>query len=439
MTSEANSSTCPLLAIDRRLSDVHRYWHEAESNYFDPDLFRSSIQTAIQTLRTVTFLIQSHKRIFTNFDAWYGTWQENLRKDPLMRWMVDARNTIEKQGDLETHSFIKADLLASYYDEGPSWKIPAELFESPNFLMQSTLTEAEANHVEHHGVLRIQRRWVENSLPDYELLDAVSIAYGAISKLLKDAHVVLGLDANHFNQSNTHCKHPLSTDSGCLSCMISSRQSRTLYIHMASGKPIKCRTTFVDGDQSQAEAAALRYEIDKDSYKGLETKDAEAKLSLYFDLARKMFLVDGGHMTAVFFLKAGEVVHMQQLVFEDKATKYVVMRSIASQAAKTNSDSVIMISEVWSYKLDKGKLWSDPLNDPNRKEHLSATLLTKDGEPVRLSAEIHRSGDEVFLGPTEVSRNEVLPSFAPLYTAWGREIPSKWIEATHASQEETAK
>lgn len=55
---------------------------------------------------------------------------------------------------------------------------------------------------------------------------------------------------------------------------------------------------------------------------------------------------------------------------------------------------------------------------------------------MRLSAEIHRQDEEVHLGKTE--RLPVMKSFlpfAPFYIAWGREIPTKWIEATHAFKE----
>ncbi|MBI1625347.1 hypothetical protein [Comamonas suwonensis] len=431
----ATSHACPLLAIDRRLAAVHRYWHEAESHYFDPDLFRSSIQTAIQTLRTVTFLIQSHKRLFQNFDIWYGAWQEKLRQDPLMRWMVDARNMIEKQGDLETFSVIKAEILASYYDEGPSWQVPAELFESKGMLLQTSLTTAEASHVGKHGVLRIQRRWVENSLPEHELLDALAIAYGRIDGLVKDAHAVLGLDPFHFSHATMHCQEPLPTNSGCLSCMLASSQVRTLHLHIESGSPMKFGSVKVEATQEELQVAADKYGIDKVAFEALSKGSLENKLVQLFEIAKKMIVIDGHHVPMVIFLKDGDVIYTTELAFSNKASKYVLMRQLGTDAAKISADGVIMISEVWSYKREKGALWSDPLNDPNRKEHLTASLITKYEDPVRLSAEIHRQDEEVHLGKTEITRNEVLPSFAPFYIAWGREIPTKWIEATHAFKE----
>jgi len=93
-----------------------------------------------------------------------------------MRWMVDARNKIEKEGDLQAHSFVRAEIIASYLDAGPR-------IEAPLRLLKSIPDTGVGEHICKHGTLRIQRRWVENTLPHYELLDAVAIAYGRLSDL----------------------------------------------------------------------------------------------------------------------------------------------------------------------------------------------------------------------------------------------------------------
>jgi hypothetical protein len=151
-------STCPLLAVDQRLADVHRLWHQAEAAYFEPDGFRLAVQNAIQTLRTVTFILQRHKAIIPNFTQWYGNiekkqhgeWQERLHADPLMSWMVEARNRIEKRGDLEAHSLVRAEIIASYLDEGPRLEIPAKLFQSPRGLLRTIPAGAVGEHMKQH-------------------------------------------------------------------------------------------------------------------------------------------------------------------------------------------------------------------------------------------------------------------------------------------------
>jgi hypothetical protein len=157
--------TCPLLAVDRRLEDVHRQWHQAERSYFEPENFRLAIQSAIQTLRTVTFVLQNNKRLIPTFDQWYEEWRLRLHDDPMMRWMVEARNRIEKQGDLAALSFVKAEIVASYL-KGPSIEVPAELRDDPMQLVLKIRNDpAILAHVVNHGSLRIQRRWIENRFP----------------------------------------------------------------------------------------------------------------------------------------------------------------------------------------------------------------------------------------------------------------------------------
>jgi hypothetical protein len=37
-----------------------------------------------------------------------------MKSDPLMRWLVEARNRIEKQGDLKTYSSARVSVLAGW-------------------------------------------------------------------------------------------------------------------------------------------------------------------------------------------------------------------------------------------------------------------------------------------------------------------------------------
>jgi hypothetical protein len=72
----------------------------------------------LQTARTVTFIIQKNKEEIPNYQSWYSAavvapWGS----DEVMTWANDARNTIEKEGDLELNSALKVTLLFSYLEE----------------------------------------------------------------------------------------------------------------------------------------------------------------------------------------------------------------------------------------------------------------------------------------------------------------------------------
>jgi hypothetical protein len=430
MNEEVHESSCPLTAVDRRLEDVHRHWHEAENRYFDPDGFRVSIQTAIQTLRTVTFIVQSNKRLFSNFDPWYESWQVKMRADPLMRWMVDARNKIEKQGDLEAHSFVRAEIVASYYEEGPRMDVPAELFQNAAELISGIPTEALREHVFKDGYLRMQRRWVENTLPDYELLEAVAIAYGKVAALVADAHRELGLQppstmVGHFDRTKGE-----ESRGGRLPCMIGHGEARCQNVWLATGQVMELKQKTVDIDREAAEVAAGKYGIDPEDAFQSSDPGPEATLNGLFATARKMFGVDGYHITIAFLLGGTRPITMMELDVEEHGEKYLVMRMLANEVIKCGADGVILIAEMWRAPYDPRKPYRRAKDALEKNELLSATLVTKTGDPIQLTALIKRAGEVVALEETETIRNGAQIAFAPIYAAWERAIPDAWVAAT---------
>lgn len=70
------------------------------------DASRSRRMTGLRNLivfgRSVTFVLQNLRSVVgpEKFDAWYQPQQDAMRASPLMRYFVEARNNLEKQGRL---------------------------------------------------------------------------------------------------------------------------------------------------------------------------------------------------------------------------------------------------------------------------------------------------------------------------------------------------
>ncbi len=79
---------------------MRQLWVDAADSYFEPNRFQISLQNCITTSRTVTFILQSNKRVIGDFDDWCAGYTAAWGRDPIMLWAKDARNTIEKEGDL---------------------------------------------------------------------------------------------------------------------------------------------------------------------------------------------------------------------------------------------------------------------------------------------------------------------------------------------------
>ncbi len=404
------------------------------------------MQNAIQTLRSLTFILQKHKVVIPNFAQWYGDyadekhgkrgkWQERLHADPLMRWMVDARNKIEKRGDLESHSIVRAEIIASYLDEGPRIDVPAHLFQSSETLLRGIPNNLLGQHIRRNGVVRIQRRWVENTLPDYELLDATAIYYGKLTELVHDAHRQIGLDPPQTIHDERGEAFDLPAMGWRFPCMIGHDVPRVLTISLADGSKVEFETKRVSVKKDTANVAAL---LDRYGRNALEAMRRDYKTDAdlaagYFAMARAVFLRDGYHSSILLLFRDRRPIRPIQVNVENVQQKYVVMRQLADEVTKSGADAVVMIGEVWQTRADELKPYERPADSPVRTEALVLSLVSKRGEPLDFFAEIIREEKKVSLGNTEISEVTASFMFAPFYQAWGRPIPQAWIAASRNS------
>ena len=61
---------CPIPKTHRRLVEAQALWHQSLDLYQKPELFHANLKATIQALRKVTFVLQSEKRMFGEFDDW---------------------------------------------------------------------------------------------------------------------------------------------------------------------------------------------------------------------------------------------------------------------------------------------------------------------------------------------------------------------------------
>jgi hypothetical protein len=106
-------------AILQRVEETLETAKHGLSDLLEPS--RSRRNTGLRNLitfgRSVTFVIQNLRGVKElDFDSWYQAHQDAMKADPLMRYFVDARNELEKQGKLSVatsahlKSFSPSDL-----------------------------------------------------------------------------------------------------------------------------------------------------------------------------------------------------------------------------------------------------------------------------------------------------------------------------------------
>jgi len=382
----------------------------------------------------VTFILQKNKRAIAEFEKWYGAWQKRLGADELMRWIVDARNRIEKEGDLEAHSYVRAEIVASYVDEGPRIEVPASLFQNPAGLLRSVPTGALGEHIKRHGVLRLQRRWVENTLPGYELLDALAIAYGKVAELVHDAHRQIGLYPPETIHNDVGQSYDPPAMGWRMPCMIAHERPRTLSVALADGARIEFEEKTVAKRITRAEVAEFVANPRNDPRVAMtrDYKNYEALAAGYFEMFRAVFLKDGYHISILFLFRNMKLIKHMEIKVENVQQKYLMMRHLAHEVTKTGADAAMLIGEAWMAPASSLRLYERPADSSLRKEALTLLLVRKRGDPVDCMAIINRDGDSVSLGETVMSTPPTAFEFAPFYQAWGRTVPASWIETSAA-------
>lgn len=288
----AEAGACPIPKTHSRLQEAHRLWHQALDLYSEPEGFRINLNACIQALRNVTFVLQKEHAGVPNFEHWYTNWQMHMKQDPIMRWLVDARNTIVKEGDLETRSHSMVSVIDYYFTT------PVFVSEMPPLLttdMIATQLAASKNAPEAlkgKAFIKVERCWVVNNLPDAELLETLAHAYGVLSNVVSDAHKEAGFKVfialRNADGNNAAWKNPTEQLNGRLPCMVTSVEQRTSWAEFGSGATVVPAVLPIPFNPTLEAKARKRY-ADIKVPPGLATDQNTLRQAaeLYFEHAKK--------------------------------------------------------------------------------------------------------------------------------------------------------
>ena len=128
-------------------------------------------------------MYRKQKNSLEGFAAWYPKWQANVVEDRVMTWIVNFRNRVVKEGDLE----LASSVIVRY--QSPNYK--RKVIETPS-LPQMTTDEIVVSLLEAGipaiGLLTVRRVWRDSALPGYELMGALATAWRHCARLVVQAH-----------------------------------------------------------------------------------------------------------------------------------------------------------------------------------------------------------------------------------------------------------
>lgn len=323
---------------ERRLRDLSRLLQNSGQAYFSPDLFRQNTNQFLQTSRTVTFIIQKNKAEIPEFEAWYRAhvltpWLS----DPIMSWAKDARNVIEKEGDLEMKSTLRVSVLFSYISaEDMVMEVPrlALLQSSADQLAAFARKELPPGILD-AAVLKIQRRWVANTLPDHELIYALTYAYAQMHRVCRALALHLG------SRLDDTVPHPTSLDPA------SNDVAAVRYRKFSKDGIGRHSTVTLKRNEGFKPPPGLLELKDEFSAKPKPSSLAEV-VKWHARMAELTFSQYKNHvpMLALYDDKWRQIDALTT-VFADQSDKYIFWRNVADRAFYQGAFAMVWTSESW--------------------------------------------------------------------------------------------
>lgn len=254
---------CKIQNAHKRLLESHRLWHQSLDNYFDPEGFRVNLNATIQALRNLTFALQFEKSVFNNFDSWYCVWQDIMKNDPILKWLNSARVEIVHQKDLEKKSIARVTVLGYYEIFKGDINFPIDI---PDYMVAFYLFEkgyVDKEIIQRDYALKVERRWVLESLPDHEVLDALAYCYGFMYRLLREAHEILGtsIDTCSVNDALHIKSEILYNNIGIPNCMELTNKVRIKNLSLKTLEYKDIDEIEVKIDEDMARKAMKRYKM----------------------------------------------------------------------------------------------------------------------------------------------------------------------------------
>jgi hypothetical protein len=323
---------------ERRLRDLAQLLRNCGETYFSPDLFRQNTNQFLQTSRTITFIIQKNKADIPEFETWYkANVLQPWANDPVMSWAKDARNVIEKEGDLEMQSTLRATVLYSYIsNEDMTIEVSRQELLQANIdrLLQAASRELPPA-IADAAVLKIQRRWVANSLPNHELIYALTYAYSQL-------HGVCSLLAAHLNSAlDSSVPHPTTIDPS------SNDAARVRFLKF--GKPGVGRHASIRIDADPAYKPPPELLRLKEEFQSAPKPSCLAEVvARHAKMAQLTFEQHGNHvpMLALYDREWNQIDFMSA-AFTDQAEKFLFWRNVADRAFYLKAFALVWTSESW--------------------------------------------------------------------------------------------
>ena len=404
---------------EKRLRDLSQLLLNCHATYMDPDLFRASTNQFLQTARTVTFIIQKNKDTIPGFAIWYvNEVQTPWSADEIMLWAKNARNTIEKEGDLELNSSLLVTLLFSYLKEqdtalhcGRSELLHANVKKLIRFAQKKL-----PSGISDAAVIKIERKWIAASLPIHELLRALTYVYAKTFECCASLAQKLGGEVDN-GVPRVDAFAAIGDD---------VRQIHYIKLNGLGTSKMATKTVSLEKADEQI-TTDMRADLDRVIAATPSQTSFDAAFTYYKMMAETTFARFGNHTQMLFLLDSNwRPLKMINTAFADQADKFVFWRYVADLIERYRVSGVVWIGEAWRRTLTD-RYVTPVRNMPIVGERLNVQAIDDSGVLKEASWEIIRTDESARPTLSAISatgNNEKFPNYLiPVTRALGLPDP----------------
>jgi hypothetical protein len=247
-----------------------------------------------------------------------------------------------------------------------------------------------------------------------EILSLISYGYVFIKKIVLDFLNSIDIETKEFN---------FEKDERIISMDV-AEQNRTVYVDIRDGSIAKQKSIRVN----RLPEKEMNELISKDEQKAFKEsfeknktgKGAFGLAKSHLEFAKNIIRGEQGEFLPMinYFNKNGDIVDMQNLVFQDRAQKYYMFNQ-AAQYAKSHKDiyEISITAESWSVPTEKYQQHIEgALPNSKKEEVVMVECLNKDGKYKLLSSLLKRDGKKIdFVDLPDVTKKDYLGSILPFY------------------------
>lgn len=404
--------------MNGRLKESIKFWYEATRSYLDINDFLPYLNVLIQSLRNLTFILQSHKKFIPNFEEWYegkDGEREKMKQDKILKWLQDARTEVVHQKDLELRSLAKISLLN--WKKFPLWEWEINpLIETKNIKIPFPTKLKNVLHQElRQPVLKLERKWIVKTLPNIEVLEALAYCYKKLKTIIINAYIQTGINIVETDVGN------LEKDKHLILGYV-PEDNRVAYLDLSDGGIFNFKKQPFSITEEIAMRAKIRYgkNIKIKKIKNQGSNDPFDELEFFLESAKNILKIDGNHVPMISIFYENGKRELWNIPTNNKTEQYLVIREVAKEIRKEQVKGLIFILEAWMSHEKNLKENTYACDDPKRKEALILTAIREDGKYVCYTTPFFHLGDSIVLEKTctDSSLEEAYWLY-PIFEAWG--------------------